>query len=177
MRKCKYCRSEIDKEANVCPNCHKSQRTPTWVIVLIVIFVIGGIGAIASSSDDEKGVESNSTSSKSTQEKIEYIKVTRDDMREELKSNAAAAKEKYINKYVEVSGKLGTIDSDLKYISLVSSTDDWDIAGMMCYIKSDEQKNIVKSLTKDQEIIVKGKITDVGEVLGYSLNITEIKAN
>ena len=59
-------------------------------------------------------------------------------------------------------------------ISLVSSTDEWDLIGIHCTIKNKEQKEIVKTLTKDQEITVKGKITDVGEVLGYYLDITEI---
>ena len=44
-------------------------------------------------------------------------------------------------------------------------------------IKNKEQKEIVKTLTKDQEITIRGKITDVGEVLGYYLDINEIIAN
>ena len=45
------------------------------------------------------------------------------------------------------------------------------------YLKDQAQKDIVKTLTKDQEITIRGKITDVGEVLGYYLDITEIIAN
>ena len=84
------------------------------------------------------------------------------------------ARETYINKYVEVTGKLGTIDSELKYLSLKSPTKEWDLKSIHCTIKNKEQKEIIKTLTRDQEITVKGKITDVGEVLGYYLDITEI---
>ena len=111
------------------------------------------------------------------QETIEYIKVSKDELDDALENNAAAAKDKYNNKYVEVTGKLGTIDSDLSYISLMSSTDEWDFLGIHCDIKNKEQKEIVKTLTKGQEITIRGKITDVGEVLGYYLDINEIIAN
>ena len=106
-----------------------------------------------------------------------HIKVSKDDLDEALENNAAAAKDTYYKKYVEISGKLGTIDSDLKYISLMSSTDEWDFLGIHCSIKNEEQKNIVKTLTKDQEITIRGKVTDVGEVLGYYVDIIEIIAN
>ena len=67
-------------------------------------------------------------------------------------------------------------NSDLKYISVTSSTDEWDFLGVHCNIKNKTQKDVVKTLSKDQDIIVRGKITDVGEVLGYYLDITDIFA-
>ena len=56
----------------------------------------------------------------------------------------------------------------------MSATDEWDFNGIHCEIRNNDQKEIVKTLTTDQEITIKGKITDVGEVLGYYLDITEI---
>ena len=67
-----------------------------------------------------------------------------------LASEPAAAKDTYINKYVEVSGKLGTIDSDLKYISLMSATDEWDFNGIHCEIRNNDQKEIVKTLLEQK---------------------------
>ena len=48
---CKHCKSEIAKDAKVCPNCRKKQSgVLKWVgIVLIVLFIIGSLG----SDDDE----------------------------------------------------------------------------------------------------------------------------
>ena len=53
--------------------------------------------------------------------------------------------------------------------------DDWAVIGVTCYIKNDEQLDKVKSMSVDQEVTVRGKITEVGEVLGYSLDIDSIK--
>lgn len=57
---------------------------------------------------------------------------------------------------------------------MIFSTDEGDFTGVHCTIKNQAQKDIIKTLSKDQKIIVKGKFTDVGEVLGYYLDITEI---
>lgn len=37
-RTCKKCGSSIPKSAIFCPYCHKIQRIPAWVIVLVVLF-------------------------------------------------------------------------------------------------------------------------------------------
>lgn len=140
-----------------------------WLIVVIVVV------AISSSSNDTNTTNptSSSTSTESN-ETIEYTVVDIDELEDALTNNAAAAKDKYKGKYLEIKGRLGTIDSDLKYISLLSITDEWDISGIHCSIKNNEQKEVVKTLSKDQTITIKGKITDVGEVLGYYLDIIEI---
>lgn len=172
-KECKKCKEEINKKAKKCPHCGAKQGLPIWLIIIIVILVIGIISSLGSNSEESKGNDINNSSNQ-VPENIEYIKVSKEDLDEALENNAALARETYNNKYVEVTGKLGAIDSELKYISLVSSTDEWDLIGIHCTIKNKEQKEIVKTLTKDQEITVKGKITDVGEVLGYYLDITEI---
>ena len=126
-RQCKKCRSFIDKKAKRCPHCGSKQGFPVWVIVLIVIVVIGLLSSMG--NDDSSSNENNSSANNSNngtskvQEPIEYIKVSKDDLDEALDNNAAAAKDTYNKKYVEITGRLGTIDSDLKYISLMSSTD------------------------------------------------------
>lgn len=180
-KQCKKCRSFIDKKAKKCPNCGSKQGLPIWAIILIVIVAIGVLSSLGkddSSHVDNNGSANNSNNGSSqVQQPIEYIKVSKDDLDEALDNNAAAAKDTYNKKYVEVTGRLGTIDSDLKYISLMSSTEEWDIIGIHCTIKNNEQKEIVKTLTKDQSLTIRGKITDVGEVLGYYLDITEIIPN
>lgn len=183
FKQCKKCKEQIDKKAKKCPKCGSKQGIPTWIIIVIVILVIGIIiggsgGTDTDNNQNNNAVQnqSNNDANNSTQPTIEYIKVSKDDLDAALKNNAAAAKDTYNKKYVEVTGKLGTIDSDLKYISLLSSTDEWDMNGIYCKIKNNAQKEIVKTLVKDQEITIKGQITDVGEVLGYYLDITEIIA-
>lgn len=175
-KQCIKCKEQIDIKAKKCPHCGAKQISPIWTIGLIALIVFVVIVGAGGDSEDSSYTGSGSNSSQ-TQENIEYIKITKDDLDAALENNAAAAKEAYNKKYVEISGKLGTIDSDLKYISLDSSTKNWDLRGIHCYIKNDQQKAIVMSLTKDQEITIRGKITNVGEVVGYYLDITEIIAN
>ena len=191
---CPNCGKEMQEGADVCVDCgkiannttpknnqEKKKKMPTWLIVVLVIIGIGIIGSVMS-NDEEKATNNTSTNNSSTntsttQQTIEYIKVSKDQLDEALKNNAASAKDTYNKKYLEITGKLGTIDSDLKYISLMSSTNEWDFNGIHCYLKTSEQKNIVKTLTNGQEITIRGKITDVGEVLGYYLDIKEIIPN
>ena len=42
-------------------------------------------------------------------------------------------------------------------------------------IKNDEQLEKIKGLSKGDAITVKGKVTDVGEVLGYYIDIDSIE--
>lgn len=176
MINCKSCNKEIASSAKVCPNCGAKNKKPfykaIWFWVLIIIIVI----AVASGGNDSSH-SSNSNSSSSNETKvIEYTKIDIDELEDALENNAAAAKDSYNGKYLEITGRLGTIDSDLKYISLLSTTDEWDLVGVHCTIKNQATKDVVKTLSKDQTITVKGKITDVGEVLGYYLDIEEIIA-
>jgi len=108
------------------------------------------------------------------EDKINYKRVSIDTLEKALEENAAAAKEKYNNKYLEITGRLGVIDSDLKYIEIVSIKNEWDLIGVFCNIKNTEQEEAIKKLKKDQKVVVKGKITDVGEIMGYYLDLDEI---
>lgn len=183
LKECKKCKEKINKSAKKFPHCGSKQGIPKWLIVILVIIAFGIIfsGNSDNEIENEQNLNNNASANEESQNSnsqnnvtIEYIKVTKDELDEALENNAAAAKDKYNKKYVEVSGKLGTIDSDLSYITLMSSSNEWDFNGIHCKIKNSNQKNIVKTLTKDQEITIRGKITDVGEVLGYYLDITEI---
>lgn len=75
---------------------------------------------------------------------------------------------------MQSTGKLSVIDSNGKYISIMPD-DPFAILGVQCYIKSDEQKDAIKAKSIGDTIIVKGKCKDVGEVLGYSLDIDSVE--
>ena len=97
-------------------------------------------------------------------------------MIQDIEDNALKAQSTYKDKYFEISGKLSNVDSSGKYIGVDGTNGDFNLVNIQCYIKSDEQKNVVAELSKDQNIVVKGKVTNVGEVMGYSVDIDEIKA-
>ena len=95
-------------------------------------------------------------------------------MMADLENNALGASDKYKDQYLEITGRLGVIDSSGKYISLYPD-DEFALIGVQCYIKNDEQKSKVSAMKKGDTVTLKGKCTNVGEVLGYSLDIEEIK--
>lgn len=177
MMNCSKCGKQIAKTAKTCPHCGNKLDSKIykkwwfWVLIVFWFFVI--VGALGEDTETNTNANSNSGNQSSTPT-IEYTKVDIDVLENDLENNAAAASEKYKGKYLEITGKLGTIDSSLKYFSLKSPTDKWDLTGIYCRLKDSKTKEFVKTLNRDQIISVKGQITDVGEVLGYYMNVDEI---
>lgn len=69
---CKHCKTEIPKDAKVCPNCRKKQGIKIWQIILIAIIAIVVIGAIAGGGSDEPASKGQDTQTeKKTKEKQE----------------------------------------------------------------------------------------------------------
>ena len=51
MKKCKFCKSEIDNNAKICPVCKKKQGKSKLLIILIIIIVIGIIATAVGSGE------------------------------------------------------------------------------------------------------------------------------
>lgn len=175
---CKYCKTEIPADAKICPQCRKKLRGGKLKWVLIVLLVLAIIGSAAgengSRTDSKNSSNPNTGSVKETPKTIEYTPASVNDMTTELDNNALSASKKYKGQYLEVTGKLSNIDSSGDYINLTSD-EDFAIIGVQCYIKNDEQESKVMSMKVGDTVTLKGKCTDVGEVLGYSLDIDEIE--
>lgn len=178
-KQCKYCKQEIDAKAKICPHCRKKQ-TPSGCLIAVIAVVVIIVIAIAGSamSGGEKTNTGASTdganSTSAAQQEITYTAYSVSELMNDLNTNAMNASDKYKGQYVELTGRLSTIDSDGNYISLLPEDDQFAIIGVSCYFQSDEQRAAVKDATVGDTLVVKGKITDVGEVLGYSLNIDEV---
>ena len=173
-KKCKHCQTDIPKKEKVCPNCKRKQGGKIKT-VLLVILVLGVIGSFIPEEESEVKTEEVTKQETTVKEevKIEYVSCEVDSMMEILNSNALKAEKEYSDKYLEVTGRLGVIDSDGKYISLYPVNDEWAIIGIQCYIKNEEQLNKVLELEKDDIVTLKVKCTSVGEVLGYVADIIE----
>lgn len=80
MKKCKYCQTEIDNKAKVCPNCRKKQGMPTWLKFVIAFVIIMFLIAACSSSDNEPTSENKNTNSTTneTTKKVEKFSYTVD---------------------------------------------------------------------------------------------------
>ena len=134
-----------------------------WFIILIVVVIIGVVGAAGSGEDK---VES---------EQIVYSQYDVSTLLTDLDENALKAAETYEGQYVSLTGEIGTIDSSGKYIDLFPTDDEWAIIGVQCYITNEEQKAAIMELSTGDTVTIEGKITSVGEVLGYSLDIDMIQ--
>lgn len=132
-------------------------------------------GNTTSSSSTASSGKSDKKDTKPTEKPIKYAKYKVSEMMDDLDNNAMKAEKKYTDKYVEITGKLYNIDSDGKYIDLGPTDDEFAIIGVQCYIKTKDQSNKIMDMKKGQTVTLKGKITEVGEVIGYSLDIKEIK--
>ena len=106
------------------------------------------------------------------EEVIEYTAITVEQLDNDLKDNALKATDSYKGKYLEITGRLSNIDASGKYINL-SNDEFLDVYGVQCYVKSDEQKQKIMDMKKDEHYTIRVKIKDVGEVMGYSADIIE----
>lgn len=194
---CKYCKTEIPKDAKICPNCRKKQKGPVGIIIAVVVVLliigiaVGGGNDNSATSDNGSSTSPTSKNEATTQEssgdtdtvetasepEIEYLPVTKEELSNALHDNALKASETYKGQYLEVSGYLDVIDSSGKYISLNSGEEDYSFVNVQCYIKSDDQKTTIMDLSKGSSLTIKGKCKDVGELMGYSIDIDEIIVN
>ena len=161
MKICKYCGAEIAKNAKICPYCGGKNPKPIykrvwfWILILIILFF-----CIPTNGDPAA---------------VEYTSVTVDELFEDLNDNPLNAEDKYMGAAVSVTGRLIVIDSDGEYIGISSVDDEYSLNDVLCYVTKDEQLEVIKDLSIGDTITVKGKISNVGEVFGYSMNIDSIE--
>lgn len=184
---CKHCGAKIAKAAKVCPKCGGKNKKPIykrwWFIALAVFLGISIVGSLGGGDDTEPAVTSgvnntvsaNSSENQQAQEpEITYTAYSVAELVNDLETNALKASEKYKNQYVELTGRLDSIDSNGAHISVYPGVEMYEFQGVTCYIKTPEQKTAVMDMEIGDTVVVKGKITDVGEFLGYYLNIDEV---
>lgn len=164
-----------------------------WFIILAVIAVIGFARSgllkplpnkeykrqtvqpaenTAQESPEQSG-QTAETPQVQPEEEHEYQICIADDLFEALKNNALNAKNTYNGQYIELSGVLNNMDSDGAYFG-VGAFDQSVYDSVTCSIKNEEQKNIIAGFSTGDMIIVRGKITEVGDILGYYMDVDEI---
>lgn len=106
MKKCKYCQTEIDTKAKICPNCKKKQGLPKWLIALICVIAVILIVSIIGSDSEETAKEGQISNNKEqATEKFTY-EVTNE-----------YSDEYGISYYIEGSVK-NNRDKDYSYVSI-----------------------------------------------------------
>lgn len=99
----------------------------------------------------------------------EALQVTSRQLIDELEANALRAKTTYEGKLVTVTGYVGNIDASGDYFSLDPEPDAIVFTGVQIYL-DDSHIETVSNYSQGQEVTVTGKITSVGELMGYSVD-------
>ncbi len=193
-KNCPKCGAElVDAKAKICPACGQKIGKPIfkkWWFWLIVVLGLAIIGASTTTGTEGEGDptqnevtntsnssnSSNNSSSSNSSNRVTYEKVDLQEMMDALEENALKAEKTYQNKYIEVTGKIKNFDSDGVYITIEPvNADEWNFNTAMCYIKKDAQRDFLMEKSVGDTVTVKGKVFSIGEVLGFSMNIDEIK--
>lgn len=136
-----------------------------WLLGLILI------AAIASSAGGGGSDSSSSVESSETDVQEPALVVTAKQLVDELEANALNAKNTYDDKRVTVTGKLSNIDASGDYFSL--SGGDFSFTNVQIFI-DDSLISTVSAFKTGQSVTVTGKVTGVGELLGYSIRAESI---
>lgn len=121
----------------------------------------------------ETKAETEAKTEAKTEPSKAYIVCTVSQLVAELEANAMNAKEKYENEYVEVTGRVDSIDASGAYIGLYPEDDEWAFIGVTCIVKNKNQTDFIRSISTGDIVTVRGKMTSVGEILGFTMNIEE----
>lgn len=101
------------------------------------------------------------------------VTVTADKLIKDLEANALKASSTYKGKRVALTGAVSNVDASGDYIGL-RGRDDFSLTNVQVFI-SDEHLGVVTGLSEGDQVTVTGRITDVGEVMGYSIDADTIK--
>lgn len=151
MKKCKYCQTEIDKKAKVCPNCRKKQPgIGKWVVLgIIAIFVIVAIAGQNKADEKEKNRKKDFTQSEiASYEDVEYsiVKV------EKTQGTNEFIKPKDGYEYVKITLKIeNKSDKKISYNAL-----DWQM------VNADGQEDAWGTYTADDDITLNSGELDAG---------------
>lgn len=157
-------------------------------LVIVVAFCFGAVansgtsetineGYMTDYSYNESVVDSQDNKvnySEDIPQDVEYIQATVDGIYNELDSNAARA-EQLEGQYLLLTGILSGIDSDGKYFSLRGYSDDIFYSTVHCSITNRAQVDAIMKYNRDDEITIKCKVTDVGEIIGYFVDVIEVQ--
>jgi hypothetical protein len=137
-----------------------------WAIGVVVLVIAMQAGGGSSDSD-------NSATDTATQAPAEpATPVTAEELIAALEGNALKAKTTWEDQRVEITGIVDNIDASGDYFSL-RGDDEFSFINVTVNI-DESLVGAVSAFTIGQEVTVTGKITGVGEILGYSVDAESI---
>lgn len=169
--KCKNCGHRYN--GNFCPNCGRindntkvGMPIPIKVFLIFIAVILFGTFCSALRRSWEKPEEMTNKPAQSDQQQtnVEENKpnimyyITATELLDEVKENGVAADNKYKDKVIQVTGKVGSINNDISghsYVTLVHYEDIFSITTVQCYFNKKNIEQIV-NLKPDEIITVYG---------------------
>ncbi len=133
----------------------------------------GSDSTTAGSSSDSAGTPADGPAAAKPAPAKPAIVVSAKEMIEVLEGNALKAKNTYEGKRVTVSGFVGSIDASGKYFALDPEPGALIFTGVQVQTGK-KFRDQLANFSEGQPVTVTGEITNVGEVLGYSLKAETI---
>lgn len=143
------------------------------LMALVCVALLCGCDFDYDYEPSETKAETEAKTEAKTEPSKQYIVCTVSQLVAELDANAMNAKEKYEGEYVEVTGRVDVIDASGSYICLYPADDEWAFTSVQCFVKNKKQKEFVRTISTGDIVTVRGKMTSVGEILGFTMNIEE----
>ena len=139
-----------------------------WAIGVIGIFLIMPLTGCSASTDS-----SDSSSDSASEAPAEpAVDVTAEKLISDLEGNALNAKTTWENKRVRITGIVYNIDASGDYFSL-RGDDEFSFTNVTIDI-DESLVGAVSAFTIGQKVTVTGTISDVGELMGYSVDAESI---
>lgn len=143
-----------------------------WLLGLLAAIV--AVAALSSQTDtpSDPGTDTATTQSAPTnpadEPPVAPLTVTADKLIADMEANPLKASDTYKNKRVTVTGYVSNVDASGAYFSITGKAD-FTVTTIRVDI-GDEHRDTVAGLSNGDEVTVTGTVTDVGEVMGYSID-------
>ena len=143
-----------------------------WILGILIIAVISSVLSGGGTSSNQSSSNNSSNVSAEVTSEEPAIKVTAEQLLSELDANALSAKNSWKDKRVTVTGVLDNIDASGDYFSL-RGDNEFSFINVQVYI-DDSFVDTVSAFKKGQTVTVTGTISNVGEIMGYSVKAESI---
>ena len=147
--------------------------------IVVVVSLIGACGGGGKDKSDNANKGNSTTTTQQQEKQKEYAEADINVLLSVGKDNAAAENQNYKGKAVMIiGGHIGNIDWDVKYITIDGTAAKYTMIHIHCDVdaKNKELKDAILALKKGQNVTVYGTIKEVGDIMGYSLNLDKVES-
>ncbi len=106
--------------------------------------------------------------------KIKWSNRSASKLVKDIERNAMRAKKTYEGKYIKLTGRIKNIDDEGASFDVYPKDNKWALYDIYCSVDVKKTRGKLIKYSSGDIVTVKGKITSVGETLGYSMSVYEI---